>query len=293
MDDGPTTLEVVVWIVTASAALYGAILSTINLIYRASFWEGREQELRAIFAEIATAADILVGNEEDFQLALGIAGPEAGGAAVAPKIDSFKEMSGRVGEAYPNASYFRQHAARGHRRQPTYVGRADLRRRSVPCCRAARDRRARPDRWRRRLRRRRALSEPGPLSRLGVSGCGGLRSRQQPAVHRSARTAPALWPRRPDRRRGWRRAGERRLRKHRDTRLLVRRVRIGYEGAGRARTLIGLIAVSTPEEARRYPDRARRTSSRRVGRAPRSAADPGRAEHGTGRTGRARCAWSR
>jgi 2-dehydro-3-deoxygluconokinase len=76
------------------------------LNYRASFWEGREQELRAIFAEIATAADILVGNEEDFQLALGIPGPEAGGAAVASKIDSFKEMIGRVGEAYPNASYF-------------------------------------------------------------------------------------------------------------------------------------------------------------------------------------------
>jgi 2-dehydro-3-deoxygluconokinase len=76
------------------------------LNYRASFWEGREQELRPIFDEIATAADILVGNEEDFQLALGIAGPEAGGAAVASKIDSFKEMIGRVGEAYPNASYF-------------------------------------------------------------------------------------------------------------------------------------------------------------------------------------------
>ena len=67
---------------------------------------GREQELRATFAEIATAADILVGNEEDFQLALGIAGPEAGGGDVASKIDSFKEMIGRVGEAYPNASYF-------------------------------------------------------------------------------------------------------------------------------------------------------------------------------------------
>src|SRR3954451_22628604 len=79
---------------------------SFDLNYRASFWEGREQELRAIFAEIASAADILVGNEEDFQLALGIAGPEGGGADVASKIDSFKEMIGRVGETYPNASYF-------------------------------------------------------------------------------------------------------------------------------------------------------------------------------------------
>ena len=90
----------------ARAAKRNGTRISFDLNYRASFWEGREQELRAIFAEIATAADILVGNEEDFQLALGIAGPEAGGGAVASKIDSFKEMIGRVGEAYPNASYF-------------------------------------------------------------------------------------------------------------------------------------------------------------------------------------------
>ena len=91
--------------VTRAAKRHGTRIS-IDLNSRASFWEGREQELRAVFAEIAAAADILVGNEEDFQLALGIAGPEAGGAAVASKIDSFKEMIGRVGGAYPNASYF-------------------------------------------------------------------------------------------------------------------------------------------------------------------------------------------
>ena len=91
--------------VTRAAKRHGTRIS-FDLNYRASFWEGRGQELRAIFTEIAAAADILVGNEEDFQLALGIAGPEAGGDAVASKVDSFKEMIGRVGEAYPNASYF-------------------------------------------------------------------------------------------------------------------------------------------------------------------------------------------
>ena len=79
---------------------------SFDLNYRASFWEGREEELRAIFGEIAAVSDILIGNEEDFQLALGIEGPEAGGDAVSSKIDSFKEMIGRVKEAYPNASYF-------------------------------------------------------------------------------------------------------------------------------------------------------------------------------------------
>lgn len=79
---------------------------SFDLNYRASFWEGREDELRAVFAEIAGVSDILIGNEEDFQLALGIEGPEAGGEGLAAKIDSFKAMIGRVREAYPDASYF-------------------------------------------------------------------------------------------------------------------------------------------------------------------------------------------
>ncbi len=77
-----------------------------DLNYRASFWKGREQELSAIFKEIAGMADILVGNEEDFQLCLGIKGPEAGGKDIAGQIDSFKEMIKRVKAAFPNASVF-------------------------------------------------------------------------------------------------------------------------------------------------------------------------------------------
>ncbi len=48
---------------------------SFDLNYRASFWKGREDELSAAFSEIASLADILIGNEEDFQLALGIQGP--------------------------------------------------------------------------------------------------------------------------------------------------------------------------------------------------------------------------
>ncbi|MBR4236462.1 MAG: sugar kinase [Clostridia bacterium] len=79
---------------------------SFDLNYRASFWKGRENELRDIFSQIASRSDILIGNEEDFQLALGIEGPEAGGKGLAGKIESFKEMIYRVKEAYPNASYF-------------------------------------------------------------------------------------------------------------------------------------------------------------------------------------------
>ena len=88
-----------------AAKKYGTRVS-FDLNYRASFWKDREEELRAAFTEIASAADILVGNEEDFQLALGIEGPEAGGKDLASKIDSFKGMIGCVREKFPNAEVF-------------------------------------------------------------------------------------------------------------------------------------------------------------------------------------------
>lgn len=91
--------------IARAAKKYGTRIS-FDLNYRASFWKGREKELRDIFTEIASLSDILVGNEEDFQLCLGIQGPEAGGKDLASKIDSFKDMIGRVKKAFPNASVF-------------------------------------------------------------------------------------------------------------------------------------------------------------------------------------------
>ena len=91
--------------IARAAKKYGSLIS-FDLNYRASFWKGREQELHDIFCEIAGLADILIGNEEDFQLCLDIDGPEAGGKDIAAKIDSFKEMIQRVKKAYPKASVF-------------------------------------------------------------------------------------------------------------------------------------------------------------------------------------------
>jgi 2-dehydro-3-deoxygluconokinase len=79
---------------------------SFDLNYRASFWEGREAELSEAFTEIASLSDILVGNEEDFQLCLGIEGPEAGGSDLEAKIENFKGMIGRVKEAFPSTSVF-------------------------------------------------------------------------------------------------------------------------------------------------------------------------------------------
>jgi len=91
--------------ISRTAKKYGTAIS-FDLNYRASFWEGREEELRSAFSEICSLADILIGNEEDFQLCLGIEGPEAGGKDIAGKIDSFKDMIGRVRAAYPGANVY-------------------------------------------------------------------------------------------------------------------------------------------------------------------------------------------
>lgn len=88
-----------------AAKKYGTRIS-FDLNYRASFWKGREKELHDIFSEICSISDILIGNEEDFQLCLDIEGPEAGGKDISSKIDGFKEMIKRVKEQYPNAQVF-------------------------------------------------------------------------------------------------------------------------------------------------------------------------------------------
>ena len=91
--------------IARAAKKHGTRIS-FDLNHRASFWVGREQELHEIFTEIAGISDILIGNEEDFQLCLGIKGPEAGGGDLAAKIESFKGMINRVKEAFPNATAF-------------------------------------------------------------------------------------------------------------------------------------------------------------------------------------------
>lgn len=88
-----------------AAKKYGTKIS-FDLNHRASFWKGREKELHNIFTEIASISDILIGNEEDFQLCLGIEGPEAGGKDITAKIDGFKGMINNVKKTFPNASVF-------------------------------------------------------------------------------------------------------------------------------------------------------------------------------------------
>lgn len=88
-----------------AAKQYGTLVS-FDLNYRATFWKGREEELAKAFHEIASCADVLIGNEEDFQLCLGFKGPEAGGKDLGSKIEYFKAMITQVQEKYTNAKMF-------------------------------------------------------------------------------------------------------------------------------------------------------------------------------------------
>jgi 2-dehydro-3-deoxygluconokinase len=88
-----------------AAKKYGTRIS-FDLNHRASFWKGREEELHGIFCEIASISDILIGNEEDFQLCLRCEGPDAGGKDLAAKIEGFKGMISNIRKAYPDASVY-------------------------------------------------------------------------------------------------------------------------------------------------------------------------------------------
>jgi 2-dehydro-3-deoxygluconokinase len=83
----------------------GSLIS-FDLNYRASFWENRERELRDRFTEIAGISDIIVGNEEDFQLALGIPGPEDTTKDISTKIEGFKVMIERAKNSFPKTRVF-------------------------------------------------------------------------------------------------------------------------------------------------------------------------------------------
>lgn len=88
-----------------TAKRYNTLIS-FDLNHRASFWKGREKELEEIFSEIAGISDILIGNEEDYQLCLGIEGPEAGGRKISDKIEVFKGMIENVKKKYPDTKVF-------------------------------------------------------------------------------------------------------------------------------------------------------------------------------------------
>jgi 2-dehydro-3-deoxygluconokinase len=97
----PTTSELIVEGMRAAKAA-GAVVS-FDLNFREKIWRisGGAGHAPQAISRIVAHADVLVGNEEDLQKGLGIAGPEVSGKS---KLDpsAFVEMIGRVRERYPH-----------------------------------------------------------------------------------------------------------------------------------------------------------------------------------------------
>jgi 2-dehydro-3-deoxygluconokinase len=97
----PTTAELIIEGMKAAKAA-GAIVS-FDLNYREKLWKAQGDVSRApgVFARIVENVDVLVGNEEDLQKALGVKGPEAGASSTSD-TGAFFETIERVVERYPN-----------------------------------------------------------------------------------------------------------------------------------------------------------------------------------------------
>jgi 2-dehydro-3-deoxygluconokinase len=95
-----TTGEVIIEGMQAARAA-GAVIS-FDLNYRAKLWNiwGGPQRAQSVIGRIMQDVDVLVGNEEDLQLGLGIPGPDVSGKS---KLDPsvFLGMINRVVEKYP------------------------------------------------------------------------------------------------------------------------------------------------------------------------------------------------
>jgi 2-dehydro-3-deoxygluconokinase len=96
----PTTAEVIVEGMQAAKAA-GAVVS-FDLNYRAKLWNisGGHERAVALLDRIVKHVDVLVGNEEDLQLGLGIPGPEV---AAKSKLDpsAFIAMIDKVRQKHP------------------------------------------------------------------------------------------------------------------------------------------------------------------------------------------------
>jgi 2-dehydro-3-deoxygluconokinase len=96
-----TTAELIVEAMQAAKAA-GAVTS-FDLNYRPKLWTSNGGSARAqqVFRRIVTHVDALVGNEEDLQKGLGIAGPDVAGKS-SLDLDTFFMMIERVVEMHPN-----------------------------------------------------------------------------------------------------------------------------------------------------------------------------------------------
>jgi 2-dehydro-3-deoxygluconokinase len=88
------------------AAKKHGVITSFDLNYRAKLWDlwGGNDKAQAVIRRIVEHVDVLVGNEEDLQLGLGVAGPKVDGAGDHSKLDPsvFFGMIENVTKKFPN-----------------------------------------------------------------------------------------------------------------------------------------------------------------------------------------------
>lgn len=80
------------------------VIISFDLNYRNSFWNGRTDELKELFKEFVSLSDVVIGNEEDFQKCIGIAGPDVAEENMCWRIDDYKKIINQVVYQYPTVS---------------------------------------------------------------------------------------------------------------------------------------------------------------------------------------------
>ncbi len=105
-----------------AAKAAGAVVS-FDLNYRAKLWNlwGGPVQAQAVIRRIMAHVDVLVGNEEDLQLGLGIEGPEV---AAKSKLDpsTFFDMIADVVRLYPQVKVVATTRRRGALNDPAQLG---------------------------------------------------------------------------------------------------------------------------------------------------------------------------
>ena len=123
-----TTGELIIEAMKAAKAA-GAVTS-FDLNYRAKLWNiwGGAEKALSVIGRIVENVDVLVGNEEDLQMGLGIPGPEVHAKS---KLDpsAFFGMIDNVIKKYPQRQDRRDDAARSALDQPAQLERGGLDRR--------------------------------------------------------------------------------------------------------------------------------------------------------------------
>ncbi len=89
-------------IAAAKAAREAGLTVSFDLNYRAKLWKYGAKAVN-VMSEIAECADVLIGNEEDYQKSLGLEGPKEAGSAI--DTAEYRAMTARALARFTSAKY--------------------------------------------------------------------------------------------------------------------------------------------------------------------------------------------